>query len=123
MVGKEKGKMEHWNQKVAANRGESWRSALLTGRLEASMNPTKIRLERIKQKKSQTDIAKKLGLTYATYGAIEGGRRQVREERAKEIAELLGLKFKSAFATMEDGKFIARKEASNTSGRGGRNGD
>lgn len=109
-VGKEKGKMEHWNQKVAANRGEKWKSALLTGRLETSMNPTVLRIERIKQRKSQSDIAKKLGLTYATYGAIEGGRRQVKEDRAKEIADLLGLKLKRAFATMEDGKFLARKE-------------
>lgn len=102
--------MEHWNQKVAANRGKKWRSALLSGRLEASARPSAIRIARINQTKSQTDVADKLGLTYATYGAIESGRRQVKEDRAKQIVELLGLTMKKAFTSLKGGKFIARKD-------------
>ena len=102
--------MEHWNQKVAANRGKSWRSALLSGRLEASRNPTVIRLARIKADKTQTDVANSIELTYATYGAIESGRRPVKEDRARKIAEILGLNFKRAFAAHDSGKYLARKE-------------
>ena len=100
----------HWNQKVAANRGKSWRSNILSGRLEASRNPSFIRLARIKQAKSQGELAKAIQLTYATYGAIESGHRKVREDRAKAIADLLGLKMNRAFVKVEGGKFIARKE-------------
>lgn len=102
--------MEHWNQKVAANRGKSWKKALLSGRLDASRNPTKIRLARVKKSLSQTDVATSLGLTYATYGSIETGKRPVQEERAAQISELLGLKVSIAFAPYKEGKLIARKE-------------
>ena len=100
----------HWNQKVAANRGKTWRTNILSGRLKAARNPTHIRLARIKQSKSQGNVAENIGLTYATYGAIESGRRQVKEDRAKAISELLNLKFTKAFTKVEDGKFVARKE-------------
>jgi len=102
--------MEHWNQKVAANRGKSWRNALLSGRLEAARNPSAIRLARIKKSLSQAEVAKSISLTYATYGAIESGRRPVKEDRAKKISDILGLNFKRAFTIMGEGKYVARKE-------------
>lgn len=101
--------MEHWNQKVAANRGKSWRNSLLSGRLEANLRPSAIRLARIKKTLSQSDVAKSLSLTYATYGAIETGKRTVKEERARKISELLGLNFKKAFTSIGEGKFVASK--------------
>jgi len=108
--------MEHWNQKVAAARGKKWRSSILAGRLEVSRNPTHLRLARVKQSKNQTDVAKELGLTYATYGAIENGHRPVTSERAKQISTYLGVPMKRAFENVRDdnpkmeGKMIARKD-------------
>jgi len=102
--------MDHWNQKVAANRGKSWRNALISGRLTAAQNPSAIRIARVKKYLSQSEVATSLSLTYATYGAIESGKRAVKEERAKKISDLLGLSFKKAFVTMGEGKFIAGRE-------------
>lgn len=101
--------MEHWNQKVAANRGKAWKEKLLAGRFEAARNPTTIRLARVKKLLSQTEVAKTLEMTYATYGAIESGRRPVKEDRAKRIAQLLGVGLKSAFTSLGEGKFLAKK--------------
>lgn len=102
--------MEHWNQRVAANRGKAWKEKLLAGRFEAARNPTAIRLARVKKLLSQTELAKTLNITYATYGAIEAGKRPAKEDRAKKIAQLLGLSLKSAFTSMGEGKFLARKD-------------
>jgi len=101
--------MEHWNQKVSANRGKTWKSKLLSGRLEVQMNPTKLRLARIKKGLTQTDVAKTLGLTYATYGAIEAGRRAVKNDRANKITGLLGVALKHAFTENKAGKLVAKK--------------
>lgn len=103
--------MEHWNRKVAASRGKNWKSSILSGRLDASRNPTSIRLARIKKALSQTEVADSLGLTYATYGAIESGRRKVKLERAKRIAELLGMSLKNSFAGAGNDKYLARKDS------------
>lgn len=108
--------MEHWNQRVAAARGKKWKSSILSGRLEVLRNPTHLRTARVKQSKNQTDVAKELGLTYATYGAIENGHRPVTQERAKQIAIYLGVSTKRAFEPVKDkslkmeGKLIARKD-------------
>lgn len=103
--------MEHWNKKVAANRGKAWRNSLFSGRLNAAQNPSAVRLARIKRCLSQTEVAKTLSLTYATYGAIESGKRPVKEDRAKKISDLLGLNFKKAFTIMGEGKYIANRNA------------
>lgn len=79
----------------------------MTGRLNAITNPTQIRLARIKKGLTQTDVAKEIGLTYATYGAIEAGRRKMKEERAKRISDLLGLNIRRAFVTLDSGKLVA----------------
>jgi len=92
-------KDSHWNQKVAKNRGPKWRKNLLSGRLEIQMNPTPIRLKRISRDVTQRDIAKKLGVTYTTYGAIEAGRRTVRKEIAEKICKILDLSLNSVFAS------------------------
>src|SRR5690606_20752776 len=96
--------------------GKKWKTALLSGRLEAMRNPTHLRLARVKQAKSQSAVAEEVGLTYATYGAIENGNRAVPAERAKEIANCLGITVKRGFEAVKtgslkmQGKMIARKD-------------
>lgn len=104
--------MEHWNQKVAQNRGKDWKKKLLTGRLEAQKNPTKLKLARVKRGLSQGIVAQEIGVTYATYGAIENAHRPVTEERAKRIAQQLGVSFSNAFAeklVKGEPKYIAKR--------------
>lgn len=107
-----KRRMEHWNQKVAQNRGKDWKKKLLTGRLQAQTNPTRLKLARVKKGLSQGSVAKEIGVTYATYGAIENAHRPVSEERAKKIAQQLGVSFSGAFLekiVKGDLKYIAKR--------------
>lgn len=101
----------HWNKKVAANRGPAWRKKLLAGRLDIQMNPTKLRLSRIKLNKTQIDLAKKVGMSSTTYGAVESGRRAVAKTRAEKIAKSLGMAFTTAFAKTKNhpNRFMAAK--------------
>lgn len=87
----------HWNSKVAKNRGSKWQKNLLSGRLEAQMNPTLIRVTRIKRDFTQQDMAKKLGVTNTTYGAIESGKRTVKKEIAEKICKILDLNSTQVF--------------------------
>jgi DNA-binding XRE family transcriptional regulator len=90
-------KTHNWNKKVAAKRGPKWHKSLLMGRLQAQMNPTAIRLRRVKKNKTQVEIAKKVGLSTSTYTAIETGRRPAKEESAKLITSVLDIPFDQAF--------------------------
>lgn len=82
--------MPHWNQKVAKARGNDWNNKLMAGRLEARINPTLLRICRVKKGLTQTKLADELGLTYATYGAYESGNRPIKEKVADKISEILG---------------------------------
>lgn len=82
----------HHNVKVAQNRGENWRKNLIKGRMESALNPTALRLARIKKGLPQSEIAKQAGLSLSTYSSIEKGERAVNIERAKQIATALGKK-------------------------------
>ena len=99
----------HWNQKVAKNRGLEWRKKLLAGRLDVQMNPTHIRLKRIKRNKTQTELAALSGMSNTTYGAVESGRRPIAKEKGEKIAKVLGLTFDSVFTPSKNNKnrFIA----------------
>ena len=102
--------MEHWNQKVAKNRGDEWKKNLIIGRLEAQSNPTLLRRKRVEAGISQHDMATKLGVTYSTYGAIEAGNRLVQNERASKIAEILNLELNKAFKKAKlKGRLQAKK--------------
>ena len=90
-------KSHDWNKKVAAKRGSKWHKNLLMGRLEVQMNPTAIRLKRVKKNKTQVEIAKKVGLSTSTYTAIESGRRPAKEKSAKLITSVLDIPFEQAF--------------------------
>lgn len=102
--------MEHWNQKVSQNRGDKWKKNLIVGRLNAQKNPTNIRLARVKQGKTQGEMAKLLGVTYSTYGAIESGTRLVRDDRAERIATILSLSPSKAFQKAKlEGRYKAKR--------------
>jgi len=99
----------HWNQKVANNRGLEWRKKLLTGRLDVQMNPSHLRLKRIKKNKTQMELAALSGMSNTTYGAVESGRRPIAKEKAERIAKALGISFDTAFSQAKNHKnrFIA----------------
>ncbi len=99
-----------WNHKVAANRGPEWRKKLLQGRLEIQMNPTTVRLRRIKKNLTQGEVALKAGLSVGTYGAVESGRRLVSKEKAERIAKILSLQADKAFENKIKNKYIARND-------------
>lgn len=94
----------HWNQKVANNRGLSWRKKLLAGRLDVQMNPTHIRLKRIKKNKTQIEIASLIGMSSTTYGAVESGRRPVVKDKGEMIAKSLNISFETAFTQSKKNK-------------------
>lgn len=76
------------------------------------MNPTFIRLRRIKRNRTQVEIATEIGISYTTYGAVESGRRPVSEDTAQKIAKALGVSFDKAFevSTIGKGRYQAKKE-------------
>lgn len=102
----------HWNQKVAKNRGLEWRKKLLAGRLDVQMNPTQLRLKRIKKNKTQIELASQIGMSYTTYGAVESGRRPVAKAKAEKIAKALGIAFDTAFSVSKKhpNRYLAVRE-------------
>jgi len=103
--------MGHWNKKVAKKRGEGWRKSLIAGRFDAQRNPTKIRELRCKRNMRQQDVAEKMGMSYATYGAVENARRQTREDVVSDILKLFKIpekKKNSYFKKISERKYVAR---------------
>lgn len=68
-------------------RSKTWTENALKGRIEARLNPTRLRLLRDQAFILQETVSKELKITEPTYGAIETGRRPVGENRAKAIAK------------------------------------
>ena len=97
------------NKLVAKKRGTSWKSKLVEGRLEAEMHPSKLKLSRFKRLISQEKLAKDLGMSLATYGAIERGRRLASESKVKKIAGLLKAHPKELFKEHKKGKYVVLK--------------
>lgn len=96
------------NKKVAQNRGEAWRKKLIKGKSDSTLHPTLIKLKRVDSGISQTQVAKDLSVSLATYGAIERGRISVKKAMAVLIAQTLGLDISKIFK--KDGeKYIAIK--------------
>lgn len=84
-----KNKDTHFNQRVAKNRGVSWRNKLAVGKLSHLESPSQLRRKRVKAGFSQSQFAEKMRLTAATYGEIERGKRAVKEPVAQEISREL----------------------------------
>lgn len=95
------------NQKVAKNRGEIWQSKLKEGRLDAQLNPTKLKVKRVKLQISQDEMSTLLNLHRSTYGAIERSKRLVSEKRASLIAEKVKDQKDSLFRKDKSGLFRA----------------
>lgn len=98
------------NRKVASLRGESWRESILLGRHEAARYPTHLRLVRLKKSMSQEQIAEAIGVSLATYGGIERGKRHVYQDRAEKLSKYLHLPVSKLFYQKGD-IFLARKGA------------
>lgn len=97
-----------WNKKVAASRGESWKKALVEGKLKAKMNPTKLQLARANKQIPQIKAATDLGVSLATYGAIERARRPVSKATAKKVSSYFGKSEKSFFKPYAKGRLVAK---------------
>lgn len=100
-------KSRSWHKKIAKNRGESWHKNMLAGRRDAVLNPSNIRLLRMRGNVYQDVIAKKLGMSESTFGAVERGKRMVSTEAAKAIAAYLSVDVKKIFKFVRHGKYIA----------------
>lgn len=96
------------NKKIAKTRGSRWKQNLIIGRLDSELHPTKLKLGRIRRQISQTLLAKKLGISIATYGAIERAKRPAMPTTAKKIAAELKFNPTQLFRIAE-GKYIAVK--------------
>lgn len=101
----------HHNVKVAENRGDSWKQNLRASRLDVQLNPTSLRLKRLKKKLTQADIASTLDVSLSTYTAIERGKRTLKIEQAKKIAEILSASFSNLFSKEIEGRCKALKAA------------
>ncbi len=101
------GKKTVGNRKVAKKRGDEWRNKLSQGKFESRFNPTGVQLARQKSKLNQQVIAKKLGVSPASYGSIERGKRYVTNQRAEEIAKVLGVPAKKIFKAVNKKKVVA----------------
>ena len=85
------------HQKIAENRGSKWRERLVAGRIEAQLNPSVMKIARLRARIDQASFAEKLAIEPSTYGAIERGKQRVRPSRAKAIAKLLRMPIDKLF--------------------------
>ena len=100
------GKNQHKN--IAKARGERWKKNLIIGRREAMLNPTLIRLARLKKGLQQEDCAEKLKISTSAWAAIERGRQKIKFESASKIAKIFGKPVNLFFSgDNKTGKFIA----------------
>lgn len=99
----------NWNDKVSKKRGPEWKAKLVEGRLDATLNPTKLKIKRVASRLSQTEVAENAGLSLATYGAIERGKRLVRQKVADKITKILKAKPSDLFKSLPKGKLVAKK--------------
>lgn len=85
------------NKKVAKARSEAWRQKLVQGKLDSQQNPSRLKIEHVKQKLPQETIADRAGLTLTYYGMIERGTRTANKEQALKIAKSVGGSVKNYF--------------------------
>lgn len=98
--------MGAWHAKIAKNRGDKWKENFMAGRMDAQLNPTVLRLARLKLNVHQEDIAKRLDLSESTYGSIERAKRLVKDDDAQKISKVLKQPVEKLFRR-KGKKFIA----------------
>ena len=81
---------------------------MVDSKLTYEESPSLIRMARLRAHITQSHLAKILNYSYTTFGEIERGRRPVRSETAKLIAEVLKSEVSKLFTPIKH-KFIARK--------------
>ena len=96
------------NKKVAKNRGDNWKKKLLTGKLQAALNPTLIKMKRVEKGIPQTSMAKEMSVSLATYGSIELGKIGVKLPYAEFMSRFLGVSLDKAFKKVGE-KYVANK--------------
>lgn len=92
-----KSKKGTWHKKIAKNRGSQWRKNLVLGRRDSQLNPSLIKLARLKLGIDQSLIAEKLDVSVSTFGAIERGKQMVKLAKAREIAKILKMSVDKLF--------------------------
>lgn len=97
------------NRVVAQNRGKTWKAKLVTGKLDSQLNPTALKLRRVTKAISQDSLAELIGVSLSTYGGIERGKRTVRPETAKQLAEALSASVSQLFHKSDAGKLVASR--------------
>lgn len=89
---------------VAKKRGEKWKKALKLGRKAVKEKPSSLRKARAKKELTSEEISKKLGLKRSSYQEIETGRRMVKPEVAKAVANILKVPVKVLFKEQKLGR-------------------
>jgi DNA-binding XRE family transcriptional regulator len=96
------------NRKISKNRGKQWKENLVAGRIDAELHPTKLKLARLKKLLSQGKVAEILGISLATYGAVERGKRAISKKNLVQLMNIFKVPVKELFSQAED-KFMALK--------------
>jgi DNA-binding XRE family transcriptional regulator len=97
------------NKIVSQNRGKAWKAKLVAGKLDSQLNPTALKLRRVNKAISQDALAELIGVSLSTYGGIERGKRTVRPETAKQLAEALSASVTQLFQKGDAGKLVASR--------------
>jgi len=95
------------NKIVAKKRGAEWKAKLIKGKKDALVNPTKLKVRRASIAISQRDLAKTIGVSLATFGGIERGKRTTSKEAALKIAQKLKVAVNKLFKANEKERMIA----------------
>ena len=99
---KQKAKTHH--KKIAESRGSKWKENLSIGKRDSMLNPSVMKIARLKLGLNQTVIAKKIDVSPSTFGSIERGRQPVKLASAKEISKVLRVPFDRLFKVSSGSK-------------------
>lgn len=97
MTKKKTKKSDHFNARVAANRGSDWLENIIKGKLDARANPSILSEIRTSKGLRQIDIATRIQMSLSTYCAVERGKRLIKDIIAKHICAELGVKLGQLF--------------------------
>lgn len=79
---------------------------MLEGRRLAILNPSMIRLARLKKDMHQSILAERMKMSESTFGAIERGKRLVKKDVAVQIASILDIPIAKIFLS-KGKKYVA----------------
>jgi DNA-binding XRE family transcriptional regulator len=85
------------NTAVSLARSNEWKKKLVNGKLDSQLNPSKLKISRVKMNVPQEVISKKVGLSISYYGMIERGTRMASKDMALKISKLMSGAMKDYF--------------------------